>query len=159
MPAYQVRVEEVPTGRDQLPGLAAAAWSPVPLTTPMGFGGGYSNAKAGGPKVLRPQDPPNAIPAGPLPPTCQGSVVYDGTVGAIYGGGLSYIVANVPQGPGPENEPFQWKQRQEIDPPFTSASPDGFALPQAYRPWNHIGGRAVTASPFVVQRWKVYGAS
>jgi hypothetical protein len=120
--------------------------------SPMGYGGGFSNAKAGGPKVLRPQDPPNAIPPGPLNPAAQTSVAYDGTVGAISGLGLSYIVANVPQA-------WQWKQRQEIDPPFASASPDGFALPQAYQPWNRIGGRTVTPAPFVVQRWKVYGAS
>jgi hypothetical protein len=149
MPAFQVRVDEVPAGRNGLSGLAAAAWSPVPLVTPMGQGGGFSNAKAGGPKVLHPQDPPNAIPPGPLNSMAQGSVAYAVSTGAVYGGGLSYVVANVPQA-------FQWKQRQEVDPPFVAAN-TAFQTPQAQR-GPAVGGRQVTASPFVIQRWSVYGS-
>jgi hypothetical protein len=151
MPAYQVRVEEVPSSRAQQGGLGAPAWTPVPAVTPMGYGGGFSNAKGGGPKVLRPQDPPAAIPGGPLNYEAQGSIQYDLAEGSVYGGGLSYIVANVPQA-------FQWKQRQEVDPGLLSASPGYSSTPQAFRRPSHIGGRAVTASPFIVQRWSVYGS-
>jgi hypothetical protein len=115
----------------------------------MGQGGGFSNAKAGGPKVLRPQDPPTAVPPGPLNQAAQTSLAYESTVGAVNGWGLSYVVANVPQA-------WQWKQRQEVDPPLQNATPQ-YITPTAQRA-PHVGGRNVTASPFIVQRWSVYGS-